>query len=215
MVSSLINVSTELANAVAEGLGMARVPPAMPTATQRKVLAEVDVSPALSLFARPGDGKIAARRIAILVADEVVGAQLLALHSGLTERGAVPRFVGVRLGPVQTSDGGRIEVDATLETSPGVLFDAVILPDGAGAVDKLRDGHAMEFIRDQFRHCKTILALGAGADLLNRAGAQPADVDGGVLRAGEAEDHAATLSAFVVAIAKHRHFERDTDPPAA
>ena len=29
-----------------------------------------------------------------------------------------------------------------------------------------QDGHTMEFIKDQFRHCKTILALGASQLLL-------------------------------------------------
>ena len=213
MVSSLQNVSPELAAAIAEGLGMAPVP-AMPKASQRKVRPEVEASPALSLFARPGDGSIRTRRIAILVADEVAGEQLSALHRGLTEAGAVPRFVGVRLGPVTTSDGESIQVDATLETNPAVLFDAVVLPDGASGVEALaRDGHAIEFLRDQFRHCKTILALGAGAELLEKAGANPGDGDEGVLRI-DTDDPARTLQAFIAAIAKHRHFERDADPPA-
>jgi catalase len=214
MVSSLANVAAELAEAVAQGLGMTQVPAPMPKATQAKVRPEVVASPPLSLFARPGDGSIATRRVAILVADEVVGKQLLALHAGLTAAGAVPRFVGVRLGPVTTSDGASIEVDATLETTPSVLFDAVVLPDGAAAVATLvRDGHAIEFIRDQYRHCKTIVAFGAAVDLLKKAGARPSGSDGGVLRISERSE-AQILKAVIAAIAQHRHYARDMDPPA-
>ncbi len=51
------------------------------------------MSPALSLFARPGDGSIRTRRVAILVADGCDGKSLVALAARLTSEGAVPRFV--------------------------------------------------------------------------------------------------------------------------
>ena len=48
------------------------------------------------------------------------------------------------------------------------------LPDGAAAVEALGDvGQALEFVKDQYRHCKPILALGAGAELLAKAGIPP------------------------------------------
>ena len=31
-----------------------------------------------------------------------------------------------------------------------------------------QSGHAMEFLKDQYRHCKTILLIGAAAALLDR-----------------------------------------------
>jgi catalase len=104
-----------------------------------------------------------------------------------------------------------LEVDATLETTPSVLFDAVVVPDGtAGAKGLAEDGHTLEFLRDQYRHCKTILAFGDGGDLLERAGIALGD-DSGVLHRTGKED--AAVKAFIAAIAKHRHFRRDTDPP--
>jgi catalase len=213
MVSSLANVAPELAEAVAQGMGMAAVPPAMPKASDRRVRPEVTSSPALSLLARPGDGSIATRRIAILVADDVAGKPLLAIHQALGDAGAVPRLIGIRLGSVRTSDHETLEVDATLETTPGVLFDAVVVPDGTAAVKALaQDGHALEFLRDQYRHCKTILALGAGSELLKQAGIALSDEASGVLRRGGTGD-GAVAKAFIAAIAKHRHFERDADPP--
>jgi catalase len=213
MVSSLANVATELAEAVAQGLGMPRVPEAMPKASQRRVRPEVDISPALSLFARPGDGTIRTRRVALLVADGVDAKPLMAIHQRLTGEGAVPRFVGIRLGAVSASAGESIEVDATLETAPSVLFDAVVLPDGAAAIEVLKqDGQALEFLRDQFRHCKSILALGAGAELLEKASIEPKDGDSGVILAS-APGRSEIIQKFIAAIAKHRHYERDASPP--
>ena len=69
MVSGLMNVAAELATAVATGLGIREMPAPMPRAMTRTITPEVSASSALSLFARPGDGTIRARRVAVLVAD--------------------------------------------------------------------------------------------------------------------------------------------------
>jgi catalase len=84
------------------------------------------------------------RHVAILVAHGVHGASVKALHAALTGAGAVPRFVAPRLGRVDTASGGAIEADASMENSPSVLFDALILPDGEAGVRALAsDGHTM------------------------------------------------------------------------
>src|SRR6185295_12497488 len=83
MVSGLMNVAAELAEGVAAGLGIREMPAPMPKVMTREVAPEVAVSPALSLFARPGDGNIRTRRVAILVADGCAGAPLVALADRL------------------------------------------------------------------------------------------------------------------------------------
>jgi catalase len=66
---------------------------------------------------------------------------------------------------VESAEGTPFEVDATLENSPPVLFDALVLPDGIETVERLsKDGHTLEFLKDQYRHCKSILVLGAAAN---------------------------------------------------
>ena len=130
MVSGLMNVAAELAEGVAAGLGIREMPAPMPKVLTRDVTPEVSVSPALSLFARPGDGSIRTRRVAILVADGCDGESLVALADRLTSEGAVPRFVSTTLGAVQPADGDAIEVDVSLEAAPAVLYDALVLPDG-------------------------------------------------------------------------------------
>ena len=216
-VSMLRNASEALAKKVAEGLGMATLPAAMPLALAKPATPEVTVSPPLSLTARPGDGSIKARKIAILVAPGVEGGSIAQLQAALIAEGAVPRLVAPRIGPVATGQGDTLQAEASLENEPGFLFDALVLPDGQAAVDALAsDGHTMEFIKDQYRHCKTILVLGASKVLLDKAGVSDklpsGKADPGLLiaAAGNASN---VIKAFIEAIALHRHVGRETDPP--
>jgi catalase len=216
MVAGLRNVAQELAERVAQGLGFA-VPEALPKVLARTPRAEVEVSPALSLLARPGDGSIATRRVAIIVADGVDGEPLRKLHGALAQRGAVPRFAGAMLGQVQSTSGDPLDVEISLDAGPSVLYDAVVLPDGAEAVKTLAQlGHVAEFLKDQYRHCKPILALGASSQLLEAAGIwdtlPSGEKDSGVLVCEEG-NVTKGLAALVDAIARHRHFARETLPP--
>ncbi|HEV7784606.1 MAG TPA: catalase-related domain-containing protein, partial [Thermoanaerobaculia bacterium] len=219
VVAMLANVDEILAEAVAEGLGIP-VPEPLPKALDLldlEIEPEMTTSPALSLFARPGEAGVGTRKIALLVADGAEGADLQTLHRGLSELGAVPRYVGARLGGVATGEGGRLEVEVTLETTPSVLYDAVVVPGGEDAAAALtRNGQALEFLKDQYRHCKPMLVIGAGANVLEEAGLSATlpsgDPDPGLLLRpdGLGEDG---LALFVSAVAKHRHFDRAMDPP--
>ncbi|HEV8549265.1 MAG TPA: catalase, partial [Polyangiaceae bacterium] len=172
VVAMLANVDTDLATTLAAELGM-ELPKPLPRALKNVSAPEVTMSKALSLFARPGDGSIRTRRVAILVANGVDGAAARALHAGLSDQGAVPRYVGARLGRVSTDDGEELEIEVTFETMPSVLFDAAAVPGGQKAIEELAAiGHAAEFLKDQYRHAKPLLALGAGAAaffLINQA----------------------------------------------
>jgi catalase len=194
---------------------MREMPAPMPKVLTREVTPEVSVSRALSLFARPGDGSIRTRRVAILVADGCDGEALVALADRLTSEGAVPRFVSTTLGSVQPAAGDAIEVDVSLEAAPAVLYDALVLPDGTAAINALSaDARTLEFIKDQYRHCKPILAVGASNQLLTACGIETALPNGRPDPGVIATSDATTASdAFIAAIAKHRHFARETDPP--
>jgi catalase len=216
-VSMLRNASEELARKVAEGLGMDPLPDAMPLALARPAKPEVTLSPTLSLMARLGDGGIKARKIALLIAPGVLGESIAQVQAALLAEGAVPRLVAPRIGPIATAEHGKLHADASLENEPGFLFDALVLPDGQAAVDALaKDGHTMEFIKDQYRHGKTILVLGASSALLDKAGVPTKLPDGKpdvgliISPSGSAADAAAN---FIKAIALHRHPQRETDPP--
>lgn len=79
-----------------------------------------------------------------------------------------------------------------------------------------QDAHAIDYVKDQYRHCKPLLVLGNGRQLLELARVPTSlpngEPDPGLIFA-EAGGAAAALPAFVTAIAQHRHFERQTDPP--
>ena len=216
MVSSLVNVSPELAAKVAEGLGIT-VPPAMPKVMSEDVVPEVEVSPALSLMHLPGDGGIRTRRIAMLVAHGSHLASIDACRAALKKAGAVPLLIGPRLGTYKAGGKGSFEADASMENSPAVLFDALIVVDGdeaIGALEKI--GNTMEFIKDQYRHGKTIMAIGTASRLIDKAGIGPQLPDGskdpGLLLVGE-KAGSREIAAFIQAVARHRHPERDMDPP--
>jgi catalase len=216
VLSMIANVDSQLAKAVAQGLGMP-VPKPMAQILMKPAKPEVTVSPALSLFALPGDQSLATRHVALLVANGVDGNSLKAVFTALEKLGAVVRFVGARLGAVTTSEGDNIEVDVTLETTPSALYDAVVVPAGDAAAKALGNlGQAPEFLKDQYRHCKPMLVLGEGADLLQNAGIPKTlpsgEPDPGLLicEHGLQKD---TMHMFAQAIAKHRHFERAMDPP--
>ena len=213
MVSSLVNVSRELAAEVAAGLGI-DVPDAMPMASTDPKPPEVTVSPALSLMALPGESGIRTRQIAVLIEKGVHHASLASLNAALADAGAVVNFVGPRVGNFVGDSGEEIEANKSMENSPAVLFDALVVPDGSDAVEALKgSGHSTEFVKDTFRHGKTILALGAGRELLEMAGIGSfMEDDPGILLADSA-DVADIVSAFIEAVAAHRHPSRDSDPP--
>ena len=216
MVSSLLNVSKDLAGAVAAGLGM-ELPQPMARAIKTAPKSEISVSPALSLMALPGKGGIATRKVAILIANGMEGETISSIIDALTAAGAVTRLVSSRLGTVISESGETFEVDATFENSPCVLFDAVVLPAGPEAVNTLMaDGHTLDFVKDQYRHCKTLLVLGSSSELLEKAGIgftlPSGEADPGLLIEAQ-DDRYASPQAFIKAIGQHRHPARDRDPP--
>ena len=76
-----------------------------------------------------------------------------------------------------------------------------------------------EFIKQQYRHCKPILALGMGKTLIESAGVKltlpSGEPDPGVLAFPDSENNDDILSQFKEAMAAHRHFERETHQHSA
>jgi catalase len=217
VVAQLRNVAEDLAQAVADGLGISTLPDPLPKTLKRAAKPEVQRSNALSLYARPGRQGIKTRRVAMLVADGVDGEAALAMHEALAAEGAAPRFVGIKLGQVQGAGGTPLEIEVSMEAAPSVLWDAMLVPEGERAVAALlNSGHAIEFLKDQYRHCKPILLMGSAAALLEKAGipaaSQSRRVDAGLLKFDAGQTDLA-VPALIEALKKHRHFERETDPP--
>ena len=215
MLASLRNASEDLAADVAQGLGMP-LPDAMPTVLAQPPTPEVTLSRRLSLFAHPGEAGIRTRKVAIAVAPGVHVAQVTVVMERLRAEGAMARLVGPRVGLMQGAGGETLDADASFENEPGVLFDALVLPDGEAAAGVLAaDQGLLQALRDQVRHCKPVLAIGAGARVLQAAGIEAAGKAGDpALLQVSGDAFARGLDGFIEALGQHRHWDRETAPPA-
>jgi catalase len=216
VVAQLRNVASALAQGVADGLGMANLPEPLPLLLKGSQKPEVTRSPALSLLSRSGVDGIKTRRVAIVLSDGANTKVAAQLHAGLVAQGAAPRFMGVKLGAIEGASG-TLDIEASLEILPSVLWDGVVMLDGLTS-SLCESGQAVEFLKDQYRHCKPILVFNGAKALLEKlglpgsAGNGPVKGDSGLLAFDEDLSEAA-LTAFVSALAQHRNFERETDPP--
>lgn len=108
-------------------------------------------------------------------------------------------------------------MEISVEAAPSVLYDAVAIPNGADSTAcLLKNGQVIEFIKDQYRHCKPILAMGTSGALIEKAGIPQAlpsgDADPALLgMSGETGKNA--FADFISAIQQHKVVERETDPP--
>ena len=212
----LVNVSDELAQRVADGPGMECPRPCRGRSRWRTSRRSKCPRRCHSRRCRAtgASGRARSRCWSPMAID---GEPVAAVRAALLAAGAVPKLVGMRVGPVQCGDGATLEAEGSMETMPAVLFDAVVLPDGAAGVGNLlADGHTLEFIKDQYRHCKTILALGESGVLLERCGIPAAlpskKADPGLIIAPSGDTKGAA-KLFMTAVGRHRHPERDRDPP--
>ena len=208
MLASLANVSAALVSEVASGLGVP-VPAPLPKAIE-KHRAEIASSPSLSLTALPGERGVSTRRIAIIIAEGFDIETVTAYREALKRAGATSKLVATRLGVLKAANGKTVDVEATFENSPSVLFDAMIAPHGLNNAAFFAQGQVTEFIQTQFRHCKTIAV--DDPSLLRAIGlpvSPDAEPPAGIinLRAPKAVDN------FLAALTQHRHFSRETDPP--
>jgi catalase len=201
VVRNLNEVDHDLAVRVAEGIGVdAPGQPSTPNHGRS--------SPALSMAHEPAD-TIATRKIAFLVADGVNAAQVQSAMADLTGKGAVCEVLAAYGGAVRGAGGGEVTVTMSLPTTASVLFDAVVVPGGEESVRALaRDGDAVHFVTEAYKHGKAIGAIDTGALLLEPARVT-ADPGQGVitLRGGDLGEF---LTSFTAAVAAHRHHGRST-----
>ena len=235
MLFLLAQVDKGLANKVAEGLG-ASVPTKLdgpinmsvpgdldPKKVQpKRVVQEMDISPALRMVDNPNfpNETIKTRKIAFLVADGFDDDAVLEMKQTLLTAGALVMTVAPRLGVLTGANGTSVKADFSFLTGSSVLFDAVYVPDGKASVTSLKaEPEAANFLNEAYKHCKTIAASGAGVELLAVAGVVTATDE--IPRTNKLEFRPGLLatrdayaeglgSQFVTAIARHRHWERET-----
>jgi catalase len=214
-VDNLAHVDAKLARKVAEPLGIA-MPDAKAAAGRagfRDVRAKmtVETSGALSMDGSPGG--VATRKVAVLVAGGVEVGALRVIQQALQEAGASSRIVAAHLGFVATSSGQQLAVDHTFANMPSVMFDAVLVPGGAASAESLaRDGDAVHYALEAYKHCKTLCVIGEGVQLLRTLGVEAGEggpaIAGILIGKNDPPGRAQLAHDFIAAIARHRHWTR-------
>ncbi|HEY1449646.1 MAG TPA: catalase-related domain-containing protein, partial [Solirubrobacteraceae bacterium] len=215
VVAHLAQVDSGLAEAVAEGVGVA--------APQTSGANHGKRSPALSQAEQTQSA--ATRRVAVLVADGVDADSLKQALAPLREQGVACELLAPRDGTLRSSSGSSLDSDRALTTMSSVLYDGVIVAGGEQSVQALlENGEAVHYASEAYKHAKPVGAIGAGVLLLQRSpipddALAERDVglverDGLVTLAGDS-DPERFGPAFAKALAAHRHFERDVAAVAA
>ena len=198
MVEHLNRVDHDLAVTVAAGIGVEEPVPSV-----------ANHGRASAALSQAGSGRcpVTTRRVAVLMGDGVSARPVAALFDDLTARGVTVELLGPVDGTVAADDGLPMEVTRAIGTVSSVLYDAVVVPDGALAL--AADGRAVRFAAEAYKHGKAVAATGSGIDVLHRAG-----VPVNLSDAPDPRDPALILDAnpipgLLAALARHRNFDRD------
>jgi catalase len=155
---------------------------------------------------------IQTRRIAIVMANGVELGAFKVIQQALLDAGAITKVVAAHLGFVASSSGQQVPVDHTFQGMPSVMFDAVLVPGGAASAQALmKDGQALHFVLEAYRHCKPLCLIGESVEILrsggfaNTEGPAPSGV---VIGTNEPTTRLQMAQDFIAAIGRHRHWAR-------
>ena len=177
MVAHLRNIDEGLAVRVADGLGLADIPDALPPA--RPVVGNLPSSDPLSILKRPPPS-FRGRKVGILIADGTASDLLASLVAAIEAEGAVYEIVAPKVGGAVLDDGALQPAKQKIDGGPSVLYDAVAVllsPEGAELLGM--DKPAKDFVNDAFAHCKVIGHTEAALPFLEKAGISLAELDEG------------------------------------
>ncbi|MGP4039222.1 catalase [Gracilibacillus sp. D59] len=191
VVEMFSNVSTELAQQVAEAIGVE--PPVS------KDIKVTKSSPALSQ--ENTVKSVVTRKVAIIMGNGFDETEVQPVLENLKKQGIKLELISDQLGSVKSKKGELYQVDHTFLTADSVLFDAVLV---AGGNEEKKDFYkkAIYFVHEAYSHFKPIGAINVGEDLLNVADMKDSP---GVVLSGNSSDFS---KEFIDAIAVHRHWDR-------
>ncbi|MGV8941194.1 MAG: catalase [Lysobacter sp.] len=195
MVGHLRHVDSDLAQRVANGLGMEKLPPAPPAKVKP---IDMPLSPALQIIGKMKD-TLQGRAVGILVHDGSDAATIQALRKAAEDAGATVKIVAPKIGGAKLKDGKTLAADGQLAGTPSTVFDAVAVVLSADAGKQLaKEAAAVDWVRDAFGHLKAIAFDDGGKALLDAGGVTP---DAGVIKAGD--------TAGFIKAAKTRQWDRE------
>lgn len=229
MLGLLKQVDEKLAADVADSLGLEvpthvgqmnhSVPADANPKDYESIVREPDtkVSPALSME-NTAKNTIATRRIGILVANGVDGTAVAGMKKALEAEGAMVKVIAKKLGNISVAKGDEVSANMTFLTTASVLFDALYVPGGAESAAALKkNGDAIHFLNEAYKHCKPIAADNEGVEVLQASSIgklfnaenitnEELATDMGIVIGSSDKVH---TEAFVRAIAQHRFWNRE------
>ena len=206
MVAHLLNIDQGLAHAVARGLGITKLPPAI--APVRPVL---DIAPAPSIsIIRNYPGFMTGRKLGVLATE---GASATIINSFLTlakPEGLVVEFVTKAVEGVTCSDGTFQKGNENYESGPSWIFDTVALVISAQESKEI-SGNALakDFVSAAFMHNKFIAYTEEAIPLLKAAGVDP-NADEGLMKVTGVKD---CTEFMMIGRKKQRYWERGSICP--
>lgn len=172
---------------------------------------EVTTSNALSMATKPGQGTIATRKIAFLVADGVSKKSIDKLKIPLEKEGAEVVLVSTNVGTLTYKEGGQEEIQHTYLTDASVCFDAFYTPEGDSVNVLAQEPDYVQFINEAFRHCKAIAFAKQAEELMKLTLITTKKIDKGVVLESEGE----ITDRFITIMKGHRIWEREEDRKVA
>lgn len=207
-------INGDLAKTVAENLGM-DIPKEIDKPINQAIGADADPkkhqprkakiyleqSPALSQGNTNFDS-IATRQIAILAADGFSMDNFKKMKNALEKENAMVKLIAPKGGKITCDDDMQHDVDASINTTESVLFDAVYIPGGEKSVRALlKVAKYKKFVNEAFKHCKAIAVDGDGEKILDETFVKDYKNDSAILINKNPKD-------FINAVKKHRNWER-------
>lgn len=205
LVYMLGNIDAELSKQVAEGLGVM-------SPKKAKGSPDAGSSPALSMQGTIKSPKT--RKVAIIIENGFDKPEFDAVSQAITAAGATFDVVSCSLGPISDENKKSVEANQTYATTASLFYDAVYLPGGSHIANLKSSDDVIGFLREAYKHCKTIGLSGNAADLqgamqlksVKKTSKSDANVMAGVVL--PTEDMKMFANDFISALSEVRHFNR-------
>ena len=202
MVGHLLNIDKGLAQEVADGLGLAELPPKIQAA--REPVNDLPTSDALSIL-KNGPDSFKGRKLGIYIAEGGDADLVNALKEKTKAAGGMVEVIAPHISGARLSDGTMVAADQKIDGGASVLYDAVALVMGKAAAENYaKDKPSIDFVNDAFAHAKFIAYSPDARALLSGAGVAERLDDGFFELTGK--DKAGN---FLEACAKLRHWQRE------
>ncbi|NCP11342.1 MAG: catalase [Sphingomonadales bacterium] len=185
MVGHLRNIDGDLAQQVADGLGMDKLPAKQKAV--REPITDLKPSDALSIL-KNGPDSFAGRKLGIYIAEGGDARLVKSLKTAAEDAGATVAIIAPHVGGAKLSDGKTMQADEKIDGGPSVVFDAVALVMGEKAAKNYADDKpTQDFVSDAFAHAKFI-AYSEEVMAIFKAVGIDGKLDKGVAKLGGGDD---------------------------